>query len=498
MSFENKTIDPNAPRIFELQMTQAQCMALSRILPQGYTLELVVRPKKESSHKPSKKVFTNEGAAVKINSQGLAHPPAPTRTHSRPPVQAQLPPVQLQTQQYIQPLHIPHDPIPTLQHSDSATKRVLRDNKKKPQTYLEEKFPETVAVPTTSSKSMKPMNEGAKKCLNLLQRLKKHNCVGPFLQPVDVEGLGLWDYYDIVPEPMDLGTVEKKLKNGDYSSVDEFGTDIRKIWSNAMAYNTEGSAIYNMTLKISQYFERIFKEIEDVPFNDKVFELEKKVKMLTQQIASLNKPETLSAKKVSGSGPRFAKSPSSIEEPMTIQEKKVLCDHIKRLPPESLRGVWEIVSRSIPNTQNNKEELVFDIDALPVKVTRELEKFVKSKIGVTNKATNKNKKDAPTAKPPVMDAQYYAQNFRPEINGTKYIAPQQNLMPSDSTQAFKKDDDAESKSSDSSFISDSESGSDDERKHKPKPAQNYLLKQQDLANFQAGGHGSMLNSFIVK
>lgn len=497
MSSENKTLDPSAPRIFELQLTQAQCAALSRILPQGYSLEVIVKPKKESSHKPSKKIFTNEGAAVKINGQG--HTPAPTRSHPRPQAQpqSQLPPVQLQTQQYVQPL-LPHDPIPTLQHQDSATKRVLRDNKKKPQTYLEEKFPETVAVPTTSSKSMKPMHEGAKKCLNLLQRLKKHNCVGPFLQPVDVEGLGLWDYYDIVPEPMDLSTVEKKLKNGDYMSVSDFGADVRKIWSNAMAYNTEGSAIYNMTLKISQYFERIFKEIEDVPFNDKVFELEKKVKMLTQQIANLGRPEPLSGKKVSGSGPRFAKSPSSIEEPMTIQEKKVLCDHIKRLPPESLRGVWEIVSRSIPNTQNNKEELVFDIDALPVKVTRELDKFVKSKIGASNKATNKNKKDAPPAKPAVTEAQYYAQNFRPELNGTKYIPPQQNLMPSDSSKAFKKDDDVESKSSDSSFISDSESGSDDERKHKPKPAQNYLLKQQDLANFQAGGHGSMLNSFIVK
>jgi len=469
MSSENKTLDPNAPRIFELQLTQAQCAALSRILPQGYSLEVIVKPKKESSHKPSKKIFTNDGA-VKINGQGQGHHPAPTRSHPRTQAQpqTQLPPVQLQAQQYVQPIL---DPIPSLQHQDSATKRVLRDNKKKPQTYLEEKFPETVAVPTTSSKSMKPMNEGAKKCLNLIQRLKKHNCVGPFLFPVDVEGLGLWDYYDIVPEPMDLGTVEKKLKNGDYASVYEFGTDIRKVWSNAMAYNTEGSAIYNMTLKISQYFERIFKEIEDVPFNDKVYELEKKVKMLTQQIASLGKPEPLSGKKVSGSGPRFAKSPSSIEEPMTIQEKKVLCDHIKRLPPESLRGVWEIVSRNMSNTQSNKEELVFDIDALPVKVTRELEKFVKSKIGVSSKATNKNKKEVQQpARPVAMDpAQYYAQNFRPELNGTKYQAPQQNLMPSDSSKAFKKDDDAESKSSDSSFISDSESGSDDERKHKPKP-----------------------------
>ena len=30
----------------------------------------------------------------------------------------------------------------------------------------------------------------------------------PFLQPVNVEQLGLRDYYDIIKRPMDLGTVK--------------------------------------------------------------------------------------------------------------------------------------------------------------------------------------------------------------------------------------------------------------------------------------------------
>jgi len=200
---------------------------------------------------------------------------------------------------------------------------------------------------------------------------------------------------------------------------------------------------------------------------------------------------------------------------MSIHEKKVLCDHIKRLPPDSLRGVWEIVSKGLPNSQNNKEELVFDIDALPVKVTRELERYVKSKITINNKSSKPNKKDAAKQQQVTVDVvssydanpHYYNQSLRPDMNGTKqHPINQQTLsqLPTNKTYmgmdipTKAKENDAESKSSDSSFISDSESGSDAGRKHKPKPAQNYLLKQQDLANFQAGGHGSMLNSFIVK
>ena len=78
------------------------------------------------------------------------------------------------------------------------------------------------------------------------------------------------------------------------------------------------------------------------------------------------------------------------EEAMSVHEKKVLCDNIKKLQPESLRGVWEIVSKGLPNQQNSKEELVFDIDALPVRIIRELERYVKNKLGLNSKS-NKGK-----------------------------------------------------------------------------------------------------------
>ena len=64
---------------------------------------------------------------------------------------------------------------------------------------------------------------------------------------------------------------------------------------------------------------------------------------------------------------------------MTIQEKKNLGMNIRTLPPECLKGVWEIVSDGL-NIQNAKEELEFDIETLAVKKTRLLERFVNGKL----------------------------------------------------------------------------------------------------------------------
>lgn len=44
--------------------------------------------------------------------------------------------------------------------------------------------------------------------------IKRHKYSGPFLEPVDPDALGIPDYFDIIEEPMDLSTVEQKLKNG--------------------------------------------------------------------------------------------------------------------------------------------------------------------------------------------------------------------------------------------------------------------------------------------
>jgi bromodomain-containing factor 1 len=63
----------------------------------------------------------------------------------------------------------------------------------------------------------------------------------PFFLDLTLSGLNLLDYPTIIKNPMDLGTVKKKLKAGKYKSMNEYQDDILLIWDNCKRYNQEGS-----------------------------------------------------------------------------------------------------------------------------------------------------------------------------------------------------------------------------------------------------------------
>ncbi|CAG8496144.1 1853_t:CDS:2 [Diversispora eburnea] len=79
--------------------------------------------------------------------------------------------------------------------------------------------------------------EHCKYCYEALKVLKRHPNVFPFLDPVDPVKFGIPDYLDIIKKPMDLGTVEKKLNNFEYSNVNEFIAEVRLVFSNCITYN---------------------------------------------------------------------------------------------------------------------------------------------------------------------------------------------------------------------------------------------------------------------
>ncbi|CAG8463072.1 7211_t:CDS:2 [Funneliformis mosseae] len=85
------------------------------------------------------------------------------------------------------------------------------------------------------SKSM--ARKHLKYCTAALKELKKHPSAGLFLEPVDAIKYGIPDYFDIIKQPMDLGTVEAKLNALQYTTVTDFESDVRLIFSNCILYN---------------------------------------------------------------------------------------------------------------------------------------------------------------------------------------------------------------------------------------------------------------------
>lgn len=74
--------------------------------------------------------------------------------------------------------------------------------------------------------------------MNVLTKLPK---AWIFLEKVDPQRLNIHDYYDIIKNPMDFGTIKEKLKSHSYLSMKQFLEDIELVFDNCILYNGEAS-----------------------------------------------------------------------------------------------------------------------------------------------------------------------------------------------------------------------------------------------------------------
>ena len=86
-----------------------------------------------------------------------------------------------------------------------------------------------------------------------------------FLEHVDWEKLKLPLYPKIIKNPLDLGTIRRKLDNLEYSNIFEFDKDMKLVWSNAKRFNQPGSTIFNSAGYLARSWNRVFAEIRTDP-----------------------------------------------------------------------------------------------------------------------------------------------------------------------------------------------------------------------------------------
>jgi hypothetical protein len=87
----------------------------------------------------------------------------------------------------------------------------------------------------------------------LVENVKKQPNAHPFLLPVDYKTLGLWDYPKIIKKPMDLKTMEDKLKVGGYVELKYFESDLRQIFTNCRKYNTKDAPVVTMADEVEKF-----------------------------------------------------------------------------------------------------------------------------------------------------------------------------------------------------------------------------------------------------
>ncbi|WWC62045.1 uncharacterized protein I303_104633 [Kwoniella dejecticola CBS 10117] len=96
----------------------------------------------------------------------------------------------------------------------------------------------------------------------VLNDLQNEPSAWPFTKPVD--GNVVADYYEVIKDPMDLSTMEYKLENNHYESVEDFVADARLIFENCRQYNGDKSTYTKQANQLEKALDKILKKRQSV------------------------------------------------------------------------------------------------------------------------------------------------------------------------------------------------------------------------------------------
>ncbi|KAL7688165.1 putative bromodomain, NET domain, Bromodomain-like superfamily, NET domain superfamily protein [Plasmopara halstedii] len=287
-----------------------------------------------------------------------------------------------------------------------------------------------------------------KKCLSILKGLMANPKSAPFLTPVDPIALGIPDYFNVIKEPMDLGTIRNHLENGSYDSPLDFAEHVRLTFRNAMLYNAAHSQVHIYARKLVDEFEKRFKNINlklftkakssdlkskkersaDGFFSSKktrggkgtkgntkrqspgedtglIMSLKEDIERLK---ATLEQLQPSMAKAAYVRSVKAAKpfkmddlTEEELNEPMSQMDKARLSSDIKLLPQDKINRVLQIIAEAIPVAKlaNENDEVELDINAFDTRCLRMLEGYVREHgIGRKRKRPAKKAKMLPAEK----------------------------------------------------------------------------------------------------
>jgi hypothetical protein len=216
-------------------------------------------------------------------------------------------------------------------------------NKLMPKGYkleLEENISLSAPLTSKTTKEHKAIPETIQsKCELFLKKILNHEIAQEFYIRKDKK------------EPSIIN-IEKDIKNEKYKNIFDLTIEFRKLWKYYLNnYKTEREIISKAS-RMSDYTEKINKNFESpsTSIGSTIENLEKALKVIN-------------------------------DNPMTLDEKKMLGKNIKLLNQDQLRGIVKIIQN---NSQRDKKEkyLEFNIDKLSIRKCRELESYVRSCLGI--------------------------------------------------------------------------------------------------------------------
>ncbi|KAK7271051.1 hypothetical protein RJT34_26642 [Clitoria ternatea] len=241
----------------------------------------------------------------------------------------------------------------------------------------------------------KRMQELMRQFGTILRQITQHKWAWPFMQPVDVEGLGLHDYYEVIDKPMDFSTIKNQMEAKDgtgYKHVREICADVRLVFKNAMKYNDERSDVHVMAKTLLAKFEEKWLQLLPKVTEEETRRDEEEAEA---QLALQCAQEAAHAKMTRDLRNELYEVDMLLEElrdtvvkrcrKMSTEEKRKLGDSLTQLSPEDLSKALEIVAQNNPSFQATAEEVDLDMDAQSESTLWRLKFFVKEALEVQGK-----------------------------------------------------------------------------------------------------------------
>ncbi|XP_074311954.1 uncharacterized protein LOC141647598 isoform X2 [Silene latifolia] len=146
--------------------------------------------------------------------------------------------------------------------------------------------------------------------LDTVQRRDTHDIFAEPVDPSEVE-----EYYEIITEPMDFGTMRAKLYEGLYKNLQQFERDMYLIFENATYFNSSGTVYFRQARTLEDLANKVFHALKTHgPDN---FELE----FSTMRRRSSRKLDDEHTSSTFGSGQKLAKDLGSNSMNTDINQK---------------------------------------------------------------------------------------------------------------------------------------------------------------------------------
>ncbi|XVF00432.1 hypothetical protein REPUB_Repub04eG0001000 [Reevesia pubescens] len=245
--------------------------------------------------------------------------------------------------------------------------------------------------------ALKRMQDLMRQFATILRHITQHKWAYPFMRPVDVEGLGLHDYYEVIQKPMDFGTIKNKMEAKDgtgYNNVREIYADVRLVFKNAMKYNDERHDVHIMAKTLLEKFEEKWLQLLPKVAEEEKRQVKEEAKAvvdvkLAKEAAHANMARELSNElcEVDLQLEKLRQIVIQKCRKMSTEEKKKLGTALTRLSPEDLSKALEIVEENNPGFQPTAQEVNLDIDAQSELTLWRLKVFVQDKLKLAGKCS---------------------------------------------------------------------------------------------------------------